>query len=483
MPKFKTNIINFSLILAGAGLLGLVLTGPVQAQDAYYPNGTLIKGSAPQVYLLVDGVKQWITNEEVFNDLQLAWDKIMVVSDQVLEQYPTGREIKSGNSYPDGVLVKGSSPKVYYLENNKKRWIPDEDTFLALNLWWSNIFIIDDKKLGKIKEGNDMPIIRYTPYRPNTVISLTPDAETEETEIRFEFNSPDSGWGGNDITFETFLTNEDTEWKDNKEKQYRTFNLEKINRRYTFFIRAKNKSGYADQTPARYTFEIKISPYYGQVTINASSLKNSDYLKEKVELYNRANYPVNITNWTLTSARSSDLYKMPTAYIVPAYEALDYTGNLELQPKDKVLIYTSPSPLGYSSDTRSQYGFHLNKCTGYLNERYDFTDSLPNQCPKLALAAGQTYNLGGACEDFVKKIKTCHQPATEELSQVTSSCADWVEDNANYESCIANHRYDNDFFVEKWYLFMGRTKEAWNNSDDAMILRDEQGLIVDRYEY
>lgn len=474
---------KYYLLTALALGLSLFWLKPVKAQDPYYPNGTLIKGSSAQVYLLIDGAKQWIKDEKTFTNLGLSWDKILLVSDEVLENYPTGKDISNTYYYPDGLLFKGSGPKVYYLDNDRKRWIPDEDTFLALNLWWTNIFVIDDKKLDRISTGEDMPIIRYTPYQPNTVLTLTPEKASEETNVRFEFNSPDSGWSGQEITFETFLSNKDTGWQNNGDKQYRTFSLEKTNQRYTFFVRAKDKDGNVDQTPARFTFEVRISPYYGQVTINSSSIKNSDYLKEKVELYNRANYAVNISNWTLTSERGSDFYTLPTAFIVPAYQWLQYTGNLELQPKDKAIIYTAPSPLGYSGTLKGQTGFHLNKCIGYLNEKYDFPESLPNQCPKLELNSGQINNLGSACNDFVKKIKTCHEPTSEELSQVTLDCADWINDNANYSNCVASHRYDSDFFVEKWYLYMGRTKEAWNNSYDTIILRDEQGLVVDKYEY
>ena len=59
--------------------------------------------------------------------------------------------------FPDGTLIKGSGPDVYVIQNGVKRLIPDMETFNAMGLNWNNVTSVDDPKLGNIPMGMPVP--------------------------------------------------------------------------------------------------------------------------------------------------------------------------------------------------------------------------------------------------------------------------------------------------------------------------------------
>jgi len=55
---------------------------------------------------------------------------------------------------PDGLLVRGfSDPKVWYLQDGKRRWIDTELAFQAQGFRWSDVTVIDDAMLASYPEG------------------------------------------------------------------------------------------------------------------------------------------------------------------------------------------------------------------------------------------------------------------------------------------------------------------------------------------
>lgn len=59
--------------------------------------------------------------------------------------------------FPDGTLIKGSGPEIYLIENGVRRLIPDMETFNAMGLNWNNVTTIDDQKLWNIPIGIPFP--------------------------------------------------------------------------------------------------------------------------------------------------------------------------------------------------------------------------------------------------------------------------------------------------------------------------------------
>ena len=59
--------------------------------------------------------------------------------------------------FQDGTLIKGSGPDVYVIQNGVKRLIPDMETFNAMGLNWNNVTSVDDQKMGSLPMGLPFP--------------------------------------------------------------------------------------------------------------------------------------------------------------------------------------------------------------------------------------------------------------------------------------------------------------------------------------
>ena len=119
-------------------------------------NGFLIKGSSEKVYLIENSKKRWIANAFTFNQRSYRWKDIYQISDSELNNYPAGGDISGTILYPDGTLIKDSGFKVYLIENGKKRWIVSAATFNARGYQWDKIIIVSNEELGWYLEGERM---------------------------------------------------------------------------------------------------------------------------------------------------------------------------------------------------------------------------------------------------------------------------------------------------------------------------------------
>ncbi len=438
----------------------------------YYPEGTLIKGDNPEVFVIENGMKRWINSPEVFNELNYDWKKIVRISDDQLGNYPRGKDISKAWRYPDNTLVKGSCPEVYVIENGRKRWIPDPETFNAYGFWWRNIVKIGNKELKKISEGKNLEPKKIRISRPQTFILGNPPEVFQTNKVIFKF----SGRVKEEIkplVFETFLDGYDKRWRRSR-KGERGFNLPKEGGFYTLFVRAQNSDGNFDLTPAKHSFGINVSPYYQQIKIRKGDLKTSDLSKERVSIYSRAKEYINLEGWRLESERRGTKYYFPKAYEIPQYYYWTKRSDINLSPRGEVVVFSGRSPSGYS--------FQLNKCTGYLNNRYDFYPSLPRKCPIYSDRELESiYGLPSWCRKLIRSVSRCQEPNLNKF--LTEECRDYARENLNYGGCVKNHRYDSDFFSKKWYVYLNRNSEIWSNYSDTIILRDNNGLIVDKYSY
>lgn len=59
--------------------------------------------------------------------------------------------------FSDGTLIKGSGPDIYLIENGVRRLIPDIETFNAMGFNFNNIINVDDPKLGSLPLGLQVP--------------------------------------------------------------------------------------------------------------------------------------------------------------------------------------------------------------------------------------------------------------------------------------------------------------------------------------
>lgn len=88
----------------------------------------------PQVYVLEDNHKRWISSLDAFAHFGYRWTQVHQVSDDFVARFPDGR--------PLHVLLKcPERPHIYVLENDAKHWIKDIATFTAEGYVWEDVAI------------------------------------------------------------------------------------------------------------------------------------------------------------------------------------------------------------------------------------------------------------------------------------------------------------------------------------------------------
>lgn len=117
------------------------------------PNGTLVRGSGPKVYVIESGQKRWITSAGAFISGGYEWENVLSISETELDSYADGPNIAAQNLKPDGMLIKGSGSEVYLLEGGKKRWITSAKVFLSRQYKWEHIAIVPDIELASYEDG------------------------------------------------------------------------------------------------------------------------------------------------------------------------------------------------------------------------------------------------------------------------------------------------------------------------------------------
>ncbi len=122
-------------------------------------DGLVLKGSSPEIYMLQNDKLRWISSLDAFEHLGLKWGDVHVVEDAFLEHFEKGR--------PLHVLLKcHDSPHIYRLENQHKRWIRDINTFLAEGHVWEDVKMVDCVYLRGIPDGAPIPEDAGPPPQP-----------------------------------------------------------------------------------------------------------------------------------------------------------------------------------------------------------------------------------------------------------------------------------------------------------------------------
>jgi hypothetical protein len=121
-----------------------------EATSLIIRDGLVLKGSGPEIYMLEDDQLRWISSLDAFEHLGLTWGDVHVVEDSFLDKFEKGR--------PTHVLLKCSgSDHIYRLENNQKRWIKDIDTFVAEGHVWDDVRFVSCQYLRDLPTGPSIP--------------------------------------------------------------------------------------------------------------------------------------------------------------------------------------------------------------------------------------------------------------------------------------------------------------------------------------
>ncbi|MCL4535505.1 MAG: beta-galactosidase [Bacteroidetes bacterium] len=133
---------------------------PRIAAGLSFPSGRLVKGSGDDIWLVADGIRRWIPDDETFAAAGYAADEIQTLTDDEVRRIPLDApllSVKSGR-YPDDMLLKSaSSDPVYAVKRGLRRAIPTLGTFDADGYSWLNVRVVSDDELRQIPEGTALP--------------------------------------------------------------------------------------------------------------------------------------------------------------------------------------------------------------------------------------------------------------------------------------------------------------------------------------
>lgn len=444
-------------------------------------DGVLVKevGSS-KVYFVENGMRRWIVDENAFNKLNFQWSKIEVVPNGELNGYPVGKIIDDKSKYPDGLLIRGDiaqggdGAKIYLIKKGVARWIESAPDFENLGLDWNSVMDIPPAVLKVLLKSKGASISQGEWLaHPLAVLKDTPGKIIEESSAKFNFTGVAGRSDQRTLSFETFLEGVDSGWITTS-AQERTVTLPKGSGHYTFFVRAKDVDGYSDRLPKSYSFDVKLSPYFEQVMIAGTGLNSKVPGAERLMLTGKSADPIDLNGWTVGSEKYRTSFTIPAdVYEIPDQPYYEYKSSLKMYAKGKITIYSGASPLGVN--------FRLNKCIGYLNNYHKFDPVLPNSCPKPD--PKETQNLTAYCNKIItSSIASCKEPNLNDVL-IDAECRDYMKERFSYAKCVENNNSFYDFLTDEWRVYLNRPADIWANEKDVILLRDKDGLLVNRLKY
>ena len=146
-----------NVIKVKPGALGFYRLRSAMKTNSVHPEGALIREDGTNtVYLIEGGKKKPISTQSIFNARRLNWDKVLVIKKAQMAKFQSGANLQ----YPDGALVKDPAGKVYKMDHGEKRWIRSGDDLTGAGYSVDDIIEVTDPvevaDLEATIEGNDI---------------------------------------------------------------------------------------------------------------------------------------------------------------------------------------------------------------------------------------------------------------------------------------------------------------------------------------
>lgn len=225
-----------------------------------------------------------------------------------------------------------------------------------------------------------------------------------------------------------------------------------------------------DPSMSKYSNHVSIS------YVSNGSTPNTEYVQ--IRTTGNASTTIPITGWTLISTSTGRSVKIPKAIYLYFADSQNYEQNIVLGANETVYLITGYSPNGAS--------FKVNKCSGYLQQFQTFKPALPYSCP-----AARNENLSSipktvnndACFDYIDGMPPCRIQTEELPANWSYECTNFIYNKVNYPSCINVHKADKDFYKSEWRVYLQRSEKLWKDYRETVVLYDNDGKIVSKYEY
>ncbi|GAA3028639.1 hypothetical protein GCM10020000_01440 [Streptomyces olivoverticillatus] len=114
-------------------------------------NGLRVKGiNGPEIYLILDGRRHWIPNPATYNNLFRDWNGIQTIVDP--DSIDNGGQLSDG-----AFLGKSpNAPEVYLISNGVKRWITSPAAMDKYYFNWNRIKYVEPVALQAIPQGGNI---------------------------------------------------------------------------------------------------------------------------------------------------------------------------------------------------------------------------------------------------------------------------------------------------------------------------------------
>lgn len=238
------------------------------------------------------------------------------------------------------------------------------------------------------------------------------------------------------------------------------------------------------------------SSYTNKVTLSRGNVTTAQPYQEYIVIRN-SGPAVNITGWSLTNGKgtkpiqnSQNTYFFPTPDVAVIGQGTEYLDPSGKQYASNIILKSGDTAYVMTGGPFSQYSFPIptsfreNVCTGYLKV-YPFNPPLSRSCPDVRNdpAIG---TITDQCYDYATRISRCLDPEKddeERYDEQTSQCQVFLSSRLNYPSCFNRNRYDDDFLLKRWRIFLGKGREMWASRREIITLYDSSGKIVDQLSY
>src|SRR3990172_4723410 len=129
-----------------------------------YPDGTLLKGSGSQVFVIRGGLKRNVPNPATFAANGLNWSAILTIPDSILDALPAGQPLL--DVIANGNLLKGTGQEVYVMDGGLKRHVADPGVLDSCHYGWDAVYTIHDSLLTPIPTGGQLSGAPCPPFSP-----------------------------------------------------------------------------------------------------------------------------------------------------------------------------------------------------------------------------------------------------------------------------------------------------------------------------
>lgn len=167
MKLINKTNITQYLVLIFATLL--LMPFGAEANSTNFPNGILLKATnSPKVYYIENGKRRPIESPNMLRS-QFRWDDLVVSTPVEVDSVPMGVEM----TYRDGSLLSNRGA-VYVISDGARRPIESASTFLQKGYKWSNVIAVSDAELAPHPQGS---ILTAADKHPNGSLLLRPGGE------------------------------------------------------------------------------------------------------------------------------------------------------------------------------------------------------------------------------------------------------------------------------------------------------------------